>query len=133
MFEMDDVDQTNHALPGTGPIDRRAANVVGNLLRGGVIAAAAVVLAGGVPYLARYGAFRGEPEALKSVPGIVDAALSLSTGGVIQLGLLMLIATPILRVIVAGIAFAVERDRLYVAVALIVLGCLLYSLLGGRV
>jgi len=50
----------------------------------------------------------------------------------IQLGLLLLIATPVARVAFSVVAFAMQRDRLYVAVALIVLAVLMYSLMGGR-
>jgi uncharacterized membrane protein len=48
--------------------------------------------------------------------------------GVIQFGLLVLIATPIVRVILAVAAFAIERDGLYVVIGLIVLAILTYSL-----
>jgi uncharacterized membrane protein len=45
-----------------------------------------------------------------------------------QLGLLVLVATPVIRVGVSLIAFVVERDRLYVAITASVLGLLLLSL-----
>jgi uncharacterized membrane protein len=47
-----------------------------------------------------------------------------------QLGLLVLIATPITRVAFSVFAFFYERDWKYVVFTLIVLGLLLYSLLG---
>ena len=54
---------------------------IGNLLRGGVLIAAVVVLLGGSLYLVRhgtalplYGSFRGEPEELRSIPGILADA-----------------------------------------------------------
>jgi uncharacterized membrane protein len=50
----------------------------------------------------------------------------------IQLGLLLLIATPVARVAFSVAAFAMQRDRLYVVVALIVLAVLMYSLTGGH-
>jgi hypothetical protein len=59
--------------------DEQVEEIVGNLLRGGVIGAAVVVLAGGILYLFRYGAnlpdysiFRGEPAEFRSVKGIID-------------------------------------------------------------
>ena len=52
---------------------------------------------------------------------------------IIQFGLLLLIATPIARVMFSVVGFAVERDYLYVALTLIVLGVLLYSLIGSAV
>jgi uncharacterized membrane protein len=46
----------------------------------------------------------------------------------IQLGLFLLIATPVARVILSVAAFAVERDRVYVAITTLVLAILLYSI-----
>ena len=66
-----------------------------------------------------------------SVAGIVANACQLRGRGLIQLGLLLLIATPVLRVVIAAVAFALQRDRLYVAVSLIVLASLAYSMLVG--
>ena len=115
--------------------DQYVDELVGNLLRVGVTLAAAVVLFGGTVYLLRHGleaphyrVFVGEPAALRSVSGIVRDALALRGRGLIQLGLLLLIATPVARVAFSVVAFAVQRDRLYVAVALIVLAVLTYSL-----
>ena len=119
--------------------DQYVDELVGNLLRVGVTLAAAVVLFGGSVYLARHGrgaphyqVFVGEPSDLRSVPGIVKDALALRGRGLIQLGLLLLIATPVARVAVSVAAFAMQRDRLYVVVALIVLAVLTYSLTGGH-
>jgi len=118
--------------------DNRLEQIIGNLLRGGVLTAALVVLLGGILYLVRHGAtvpdyhmFRGEPADLRGVAGIVTDALSLTSRGVIQLGLLLLIATPVARVVFSLIAFALEHDRIYVIVTLIVLSVLLYSLTGA--
>ncbi len=49
---------------------------------------------------------------------------------IIDIGLLLLIATPVMRVVFSMVAFALEKDRLYVALTLIVLVILLLSLLG---
>ena len=112
---------------------------IGNLLRGGVLLAAAVVLVGGSLYLVRHGtalplyrSFRSEPEELCHIPGILADAWALHGRGVIQLGLLLLIATPVARVVCAMGAFALQRDWLYVSVTAIVLSVLVYSLLGGH-
>ncbi len=117
--------------------DARVQRAVGNLLRAGVLLAAVVVLAGGVLFLLRHGGsvpnyrvFRGEPVDLRSLAGIVRDALSGSGRGLIQLGLLILVATPVARVAFTAIAFAFERDRTYVLVALLVLSLLLKSLAG---
>ncbi len=117
--------------------DEEVEQWIGLLLRAGVLVAAAVAAVGAMVYLARYGGthenyfwFRGVPHGLDSAHGVVAGALHLRSRWVIQLGLLLLIATPIARVGLSLWAFARQRDRLYVLVTAIVLGLLLYSLLG---
>ncbi len=116
--------------------DARLENLLGNLLRLGVLVAAAVVLAGGAVFVARHGSemppyhvFRGEPTDLRSVGGIVQDVFDVRGRGLIQFGLLLLIATPIARVALSAVIFAAERDRRYVLFTLIVLAVLIYSLL----
>ena len=118
--------------------DQRIEIIIGSLLRTGVILAGAVVLIGAVLYLLRYGhnpphwaTFHGEPERLKSITDIIHGAFALDARAIIQLGLLLLIATPIARVLFSAIAFGIERDYMYVVITLIVLGILLYSLFGS--
>lgn len=119
--------------------DERMALIIGDLLRAGVVSAATVVLVGAAVYLARhgkaaphYGVFQGEPSDLRSVSGIVSDALSGHGRGIIQLGLLILIATPVARVAFSVFGFALQRDALYVVITLLVLGVLLFSLAGGH-
>jgi uncharacterized membrane protein len=111
--------------------------IIGNILRAGVISAAAVVSVGGIIYLFRHGqtqmdysVFRRQPPEFSAVDGIIRQVFSGSGRGMIQLGLLVLIATPIVRVAFSVFAFARQRDRLYVAVTLAVLAILVYSLMG---
>jgi uncharacterized membrane protein len=61
---------------------------------------------------------------------IIQGALHLNSYAIIQLGLLLLIATPIARIAFAFFAFARERDGVFVVVGMIVLGLLAFSLLG---
>ena len=117
--------------------DQKIEDIIGNLLRIGVGTAAAVVLVGAAAYLVRHGfghanyrVFRGEPSDLRTLRGIVRAALGLHPRGIIQLGLVLLIATPVARVAFSVFAFAVERDRMYVVFTLMVLGILILSLAG---
>jgi len=119
--------------------DQYVEDLIGILLRVGVTLAAAVVLFGGTVYLIRHGfespqfhVFKREPSDLRTPSGIVKGALAFRARGLIQLGLLLLIATPLARVAFAVVAFALEGDRLYVVVALIVLAVLVCSLAGGR-
>jgi uncharacterized membrane protein len=118
--------------------DQKVEVIIGNLLRAGVSLAAAIVFAGGLLFLVRHGVshpsyrvFDGEPADLTHWKGIIHAAISLQGRGIIQLGLLFLIATPVARVAFAAWAFAMERDWLYVGVSTLVLLILLYSLVGS--
>jgi|SRR5579871_357931 uncharacterized membrane protein len=118
--------------------DQKIEIIVANLLRIGVTSAAAIVLLGGIVFLARHGAaparyglFAGEPSNLTHWKGILRAAFGLRGRGIIQLGLLLLIATPVARVAFSVVAFALERDWLYVTVAGFVLLVLLFSLVGS--
>jgi uncharacterized membrane protein len=124
-------------LPKRSWTDQRIENILGNLLRAGVLLSALVVLIGGVIYLLRHGhspvdfrAFRGEPADLRDIRGIVSDTLALRGRGIIQLGLLLLIATPVARVAFSIFGFAEERDRMYVVFTVIVFSILLYSLIG---
>jgi uncharacterized membrane protein len=117
--------------------DQRLDVVVGNLLRTGVLTAASIVLVGGVIYLVRHGlelpdvrVFHGESSDLRSVGGIIAGVFAGHGRGLIQLGLLLLIATPVARVALLAFGFALQRDRLYVIVSLVVLAFLLYGLFG---
>jgi uncharacterized membrane protein len=118
--------------------DERVETLIANLLRAGVVIAALVVIAGAIPYLGAhprahvsFRTYRGEPDQFKTVHGILAYAFTGHALGIIQLGLLLLIATPIARVAFSAVAFALERDRMYVGFTLIVLAVLLYSLFGS--
>ena len=119
--------------------DQKIDEVMGMVLRTGVILAAVIVIVGGALYLTRhpgpvrdYRGFAGEPESYRTVSGIVQDAVALQGRGFIQLGLLVLIATPIARVAFSLFAFLRQKDWTYVVVTTIVLGLLIYSLLGAH-
>ncbi len=119
--------------------DEKMDQIMGSLLRTGVVSAAAIVFVGGAVYLTRqqlpvtnYGEFVGEPAELRTISGIFHEALAFHGRGLIQLGLLVLIATPVARVAFSFFAFLHERDWTYVFVTVLVLGLLLYSLFGGH-
>ena len=118
--------------------DERVEEMMGKLLIVGVILAALIVLCGGARYLILYGAtapqfrvFHGEPLDLRTLSGILKNALALRGEGLIQLGIVLLVATPIARVAFSVFAFARQRDLLYVILTLIVLTLLLFSFIGG--
>ena len=119
--------------------DRRLETIVGRLLQAGVLLAATTVFAGGVLYLfghhgepANYHAFAAGSAATRTLSGIVRAVAAGNSLALIQLGLLLLVLTPIARVGVALVGFLLERDRLYATVSLIVLLILAFSLLHAR-
>jgi uncharacterized membrane protein len=128
----------SHSIPPQPWGDRQLEIVLGNLLRAGVLLSAAIVLAGACVYLSRhahehanYRVFVGEPSDFRTIPGVVRSVINGRGRGLIQLGLLVLIATPIARVAFSIVGFAMERDRMYVVFTVIVLAILLYSLLGS--
>jgi uncharacterized membrane protein len=116
--------------------DIRVERAISILLISGVLLAAAVVLFGGILYLAHQGGehpdyhvFRGVSSDLRAPGMVVRNAFAGRPDAIIQLGLLLLILTPVSRVLFSVIAFASEHDYMYVAITLIVLAVLLYSLL----
>jgi len=122
-----------------GLSDHQVEQFVGRLLQFGVLLSAIVVIVGGALLLAQHGGdhavytpFRGEPEHLRSLTAIVRAAFALDSLAIVQLGLVLLIATPVLRVAFTLVAFAIQRDRTYVLITLVVLIVLMYGLLFGK-
>ncbi len=116
--------------------DKRLETIIGKLLRAGVLFSALVVAAGGVLYLVLNHAARvsfrtfaaGGPQ-MRTVSGILQSAAHLRSEGLMQAGLVLLILTPVARVVMAIAGFALEGDRLYAVVSFIVLVILAFSLL----
>ena len=115
--------------------DKRVEVFLGKMLRCGVLLAALVVSLGGVWFLVashdvlqNYRTFHGEPADLRAVPQIMHQAIAFQPLGLIQFGLLLLIATPVARVAFSVLGFALERDWMYVVVTLLVLALLVYTL-----
>jgi uncharacterized membrane protein len=109
---------------------------MGRLLQIGVLFASAVVLVGGLLYVharsetpVNYRTFTSEPANLRHPAQLFGLVATGDGAAIIQLGILLLIATPIARVVFAVIGFAIERDRLYVLISLIVLAVLMLGLL----
>ena len=117
--------------------DRDIETLMGLLLRTGVLIAAGIVIAGGILFLFQhpetvpsYSTFSGEPARLRHIPYILKEAFAFKSRAVIQLGLLVLIATPVARVIFSLTGFVMEKDRVYIIITFIVLCVLVYSLFG---
>lgn len=120
-------------------LDNRLEIAMANMLRVGVLLAALVVLAGGILYLAHahasvpaYQHFRGAPSGLRHIGSIFAGAAILDDQSLIAVGILLLIATPVCRVVFGVVGFAFIRDRFYAVVSGIILAILLLSFFTHR-
>jgi uncharacterized membrane protein len=126
--------QTERVPPGEWS-DRDVDVIISNILRGGVITSSVFVLIGGVIFLMHHGfeqphvsVFHGEPYWLRQPLSIVKVAFTGKGAALIQVGVLLLLATPFMRVAFSALAFCKQRDWVYVGIALIVLSALTFSL-----
>ena len=116
--------------------DSKLDGQIGMLLRIGMLTAAFVILVGGILFLASQGqtrldyrVFHGEPENLKMLSGILLGAMHGNARAIIQFGLVILIATPVARVLFSAFAFLKAKDYLYVGISGFVFVVLMYSLI----
>jgi uncharacterized membrane protein len=132
-------EQQKTAVPNASPTlafdDHRLEMLMGRLLQTGVLLASITVLIGGVLFLiahanqpANYRTFSAESANLRHPSHLLPLLAAEDPTAIIQLGILLLIATPIARVAFGVIGFAMERDRLYTAVSVAVLTVLIISL-----
>ncbi len=109
---------------------RQAELLISNVLRGGVLLSAAVILVGVILHYARpAAATEGELGYPHHLGDVIPAVLAGNAQAIITLGLLILLATPVLRVAVSIGAFALEHDWMYVGITSLVLALLLASIL----
>lgn len=113
--------------------------VIGWVLRIGVIVSISIVFFGGVIFLYRHGhevadhhKFVGIPDFIQTFGGIMHGIITLRGQAIIQLGIILLIATPILRVIFSTIGFVLEKDKLYIFISLLVLFIIFISMISGH-
>lgn len=111
---------------------------IGKFLRYGVVSASCTAFLGGIFYLYAYGGskpdyriFHSEPREFRSFIGVFRGLLNKDSAAIIQLGVIFLIATPILRVLFSAIAFLMEKDYLYTIITLFVFSMILFSMLNG--
>lgn len=120
-----------------GPAPRSEA-AIGAVLRVGVAVSLAFIAAGTVLSFAQRGGYGAGGAELARLIGrggsfprtgswLLSGLLRLDGQAVIVAGLLLLIATPLMRVAVSVVAFGMERDRAYVAISATVLILLLLS------
>jgi uncharacterized membrane protein len=127
-------------MNGTPTMDTKLQHLIGATLRSGVISASLTGIVGGAIFLAAHSgqsvsfhSFEGANTAYASPRQIVGQALAPIAHGdrglaIAQLGIVILLLTPIIRVAFSVIGFAMENDRLYVAITCIVLATLMGSL-----
>ncbi len=112
---------------------RKAELVISNILRLGVILSAAIVVVGVVMFYVREAMFGADTRSFPhSLSAVISGVAQGDARSVIVLGLLVLLMTPVLRVAVSIVAFALEDDWRYVVITSIVLIVLLLSFFLGR-
>jgi len=119
--------------------DRDMQVIIGWILRAGVTVSMLIVFIGGVLFVWRhgqsipdYGKFKGVPDFINNTSGVISGALNFKGQAIIQLGIMLLIATPILRVAFSAIGFILEKDYLYTVLTIVVLLIILASMLSGQ-
>ncbi len=106
--------------------------IVAYSLRIGVFVGSALSLAGLVLWSAQ-GSDASKVNPSSDVVGMVRSGFSGSVTGVVYLGVLILIATPIFRVVVSVVYFGLEKDKEYVGITLLVLAMLIFALFSKAV
>lgn len=114
--------------------DKNIKIILGNLLRIGVIVAGTMVVIGAILFLFRHGLeipsyhiFKPDRFNVLDFRHLIDGILTFRSVSIMELGILLLIATPVLRVLFSVFAFAYEKDYMYVVFTLIVLLVLVFS------
>lgn len=113
--------------------------VIGWILRLGVLLSMSIIFIGGVIYLYRHGhipadysTFKGVPDFVHNASGVLHGIIALRGRAIIQAGIVLLIATPVIRVVFSAIGFILEKDYLYTGITLFVLLIITASMLSGH-
>lgn len=114
-------------------------SAIGWVLRIGVFLSIGIVLFGGTVYLYRHGneiadyhTFKGVPDFVRTGADILHGILTFRGRAVIQGGIVLLIATPIIRVLFSAVGFILEKDYLYTGITILVLLIIFISMLSGH-
>lgn len=116
--------------------------LIGWVLRAGVLISVSVVVIGLVLTFIHHPEYVSSEDALRQLidparrqldsrAGVWGGLLQMRGQAIVMLGLLLLIATPVMRVAASIFIFARERDRLYIAITTLVLLLLLTSFFLG--
>ena len=116
--------------------DEKMAGVISILLISGLVCSLVLVIFGGLMFISNnahmttnYKVFTGEPADLRAIAAVVRGAFKGNLRAVMQLGVVVLIGTPVARVAFSVLTFAMEKDFKYVVFSSLVLAGLLYSLI----
>jgi uncharacterized membrane protein len=119
--------------------DRDMQVLLGHVLRAGTIISVSIVFIGGIFFIYRHGQsitdyhkFNGIPNFVQTASGIFHGIWALKGQAMIQLGIALLIATPIIRIIFSAIGFVLEKDYMYLGISLLVLGIIFFSMMSGH-
>lgn len=109
--------------------------LLGTLLRVGVLISSAVILLGGIIFLTTqanevvsFVDFKPEQTEFYSILTIFEGLKTFDGLAIIQFGVLLLIFTPIARVVFSIFSFLIEKDYMYVVIGIIVLCVIITSL-----
>lgn len=117
--------------------------LISDVLRTGVAASLLLVVAGTIVSFVRHPDYMSSATELRrlTAPGaafphtVNDVVRGVRSGrgqAIVTVGLLLLVATPVLRVAVSIVAFALQRDRIYAIISAVVLAILLLSFMLGK-
>lgn len=114
---------------------RSIESIISVVLRGGVLISGGIILLGVILFFAHHGALNTDVTKLSfsyTIGGVISQAFHGSAVAVIMLGLMALIATPVSRIAISIVAFALERDWRYTAITAVVLTILIISFALGK-
>lgn len=109
--------------------------ILGTLLRVGVLLSSAVILFGGIVFIfsqanevVSFAEFKPEKTNFSTISNILEGLKTFDGLAIIQFGVLLLIFTPIARVVFSIFSFLIEKDYMYVLIGAIVLCVIITSL-----
>lgn len=115
--------------------DKDVQVILGTLLRVGVMISTAVVLLGGIIFLfshtqqaVSFKEFKPEDARFSSIAEILKGLKTFDGLAIIQFGVLLLIFTPIARIVFSIFSFLMEKDYMYVLIGTLVLVIIIASL-----
>ena len=121
----------------------RIENLISHVLRIGVVVSLLVIVTGTVISFVHHPGYLWSTQtlsplthplgdALPTVKSVLAGVLDGRGQSLVMLGLMLLIAAPVLRVAVSVVVFLVQRDLIFVTITVVVLAALLFSFWIGK-